>query len=32
LIKGIENILKAEAKHEEKRTEILNILSHGNNI
>jgi pyruvate,water dikinase len=32
LINGIENILKAEAKHEEKRNEILNILSHGNNI
>jgi pyruvate,water dikinase len=32
LVNGIENILKAEAKHEEKRNEILNILSHGNNI
>jgi pyruvate,water dikinase len=32
LIKGVENILKAESKHEEKRNEILNILSHGNNI
>lgn len=32
LIKGIENILKAETKHEEKRNEILNILSLGNNI
>ncbi|MBP2284652.1 pyruvate,water dikinase [Flavobacterium sp. CG_23.5] len=32
LINGIENILKAESKHEEKRNEILNILTHGNNF
>lgn len=32
LIKGVENILKAESKSSEKREEILNLLSHGNNI
>ena len=32
LISGIENILKAESKQEEKRNEMLNTLSHGNNF